>query len=332
MPRRARIDAPGALHHIMVRGMERRDIYLEDEDRLDFMKRLSGLLTETRTECFAWALMSNHFHLLLQTGDVPVATVMRRLLTGYAVRFNHRHKRHGALFQNRYKSILCQQETYLLELVRYIHLNPLHAGLVMDLKELDAFAFSGHAALMGKIPYTWQNTAFVLGHFSQSPKRARKLYRAYVEQGIGRERPDLIGGGLRRSLKGWSETPTGDRVKGDERILGDSDFVQKVLATADERLERRINLRMRGYDINHLARDVEKVLAVQEGTVFARGRFADVVQARSLFYYWAVKELGMKVVDLARKFDQTPSAVSIAVRRGECLAKARGYAPPGYSY
>jgi REP element-mobilizing transposase RayT len=148
MPRRARIDAPGALHHIMVRGMERRDIYLEDEDRLDFMKRLSGLLTETRTECFAWALMSNHFHLLLQTGDVPVATVMRRLLTGYAVRFNHRHKRHGALFQNRYKSILCQQETYLLELVRYIHLNPLHAGLVMDLKELDAFAFSGHAALM----------------------------------------------------------------------------------------------------------------------------------------------------------------------------------------
>jgi len=135
MPRRARIDAPEGLHHIMVRGIERREIFRDEEDRLDFTRRMAVLLSETRTTCYAWAPTSDHVHLLLQTGDEPVATFMRRLLTGYAVHFNHRYKRHGALFQNRYKSIVCQKETYLLELVRYIHLNPLRAMIVKDMTQ-----------------------------------------------------------------------------------------------------------------------------------------------------------------------------------------------------
>jgi len=331
MPRQARIDAPEALHHIIVRGIERRDIYLDDEDRMDFVKRLAQLLVETGTACYAWALMSNHVHLLLQTGDKPITTLMRRLLTGYVVRFNHHHQRHGMLLQNRYKSILCQKETYLLELVRYIHLNPLRAGLVKDLPALDRYAYSGHAALMGHIAYGWQNTAFVLGHFSRSSKQARQRYRAYMEEGVGRKRLDLIGGGLRRSSKGWSDTLTSERVMGDERILGDSDFVQRVLARADERMERGVRLRMQGFSLQQLARHVEDVLGVNEGVVFAHGRFADVVTARSLFCYWAVAELGKKLVDLAREFNLTPSTISIAVRRGERLAKERGYAPPGHN-
>ena len=124
MPRQARIDAPGALHHIIVRGIERRKIFNDDKDRYDFLWRLGDVLEKTRTACYAWALIPNHFHLLLRTGAYPVATVMRRLLTGHASGYNRRHKRHGHLFQNRYKSILCQEETYFLELVRYIHLNP----------------------------------------------------------------------------------------------------------------------------------------------------------------------------------------------------------------
>ena len=88
---------------------------------------------------FCWALIPNHFHLLLQTGKSPIANVMRRLLTGYSVKFNRRHKRHGHLFQNRYKSILVQEEPYLLELVRYLHLNPLRAGIVSTLEELQIF-------------------------------------------------------------------------------------------------------------------------------------------------------------------------------------------------
>jgi len=108
MPRKARIDAAGALHHIIVRGIERRKIFWDDEDRDSFVKRLGQVLTETYTDCFAWALIPNHIHLLLRTGLSPISVVMSRLLTGYAVQFNRRHRRHGHLFQNRFKSILCQ--------------------------------------------------------------------------------------------------------------------------------------------------------------------------------------------------------------------------------
>jgi REP-associated tyrosine transposase len=110
MARLARLDTPGVLHHIVIRGIERRGIFEDDKDREDFIERLSGLLQETTTPCYAWALMTNQVHLLLRTGGVPIASIMRRLLTGYAVRFNRRHGRYGHLFQNRYKSILCEED------------------------------------------------------------------------------------------------------------------------------------------------------------------------------------------------------------------------------
>jgi REP element-mobilizing transposase RayT len=101
MPRPARIDAPGALHHIIVRGIERKAIFKDHKDRANFLKLLGMVLSETVTPCYAWVLMHNHVHLLLKTGLAPVATLMRRLLTGYAQQFNRRLRRHGQLFQNR---------------------------------------------------------------------------------------------------------------------------------------------------------------------------------------------------------------------------------------
>ena len=121
MPRTARIDLPGLLQHVIVRGIERRDIFVDDRDRRLFLERLSQLLSKTDVECLAWALMSNHFHLLLRLRSTKLSVFMRRLLTGYAIVFNLLHKRSGHLFQNRYKSIVCQEDAYLLELVRYIH-------------------------------------------------------------------------------------------------------------------------------------------------------------------------------------------------------------------
>ncbi|HSB70190.1 MAG TPA: transposase [Candidatus Methylomirabilis sp.] len=118
MPRHARLDVSGALHHVICRGIERQPIVRDDSDRAAFVERLGAVLSATRTPCYAWAVLSNHIHLLLRTGAVPLTTVMRRLLTGYAGAFNRRHHRHGYLFQNRYKSILCQDEPYLLELQR----------------------------------------------------------------------------------------------------------------------------------------------------------------------------------------------------------------------
>jgi len=148
---------PGEIYKVTVlayftgaRGIERTKIFRDDKDRKSFLGRLALILEETQTQCFAWAVIPNHFHLLMRTGPTPLSKVMRRLMTGYAVTFNKRHKRSGHLFQNRYKSIVCEEDPYLLNLIRYIHLNPLRAGLVKDLRELDKFPWTGHSTILGR--------------------------------------------------------------------------------------------------------------------------------------------------------------------------------------
>ena len=124
MPRTARLDIAGVLQHVIVRGFERREIFLDDTDRQLFLNRFSNLLIQTETKCLAWSFMTNHVHMLLRPTESKLGHFMRRLLTGHAVTFNLRHQRSGHLFQNRFKSIICEEDPYLLELVRYIHLNP----------------------------------------------------------------------------------------------------------------------------------------------------------------------------------------------------------------
>jgi len=105
---------------------------------------------------------------------------MRRLLTGYAQGYNRRHKRYGHLFQNRYKSIVCEEDGYFQELVRYIHLNPLRAGLVQNLGQLDRYPWSGHGVLTGKVQYSWQDADYVLSWFGKRAGQARRIYRRFV--------------------------------------------------------------------------------------------------------------------------------------------------------
>ncbi len=255
MPRKARIDAPGALQHVIIRGIERRKIFRSDYDRENFITRLAELIPECQIDCFAWSLLSNQGHFLLRTGVVPLSVFMSRLLTGYAGWFNKKYHRHGQLFHNRYKSILCQQDPYLKELVRYIHLNPLRAGLVANLKELDQYPWCGHGVIMNKNKQAWQNINYVYRLFGDRKREARKRYREFVFKGIAEgRRPDLTGGGLLRSLGGWTALKgfhkAGIRVKGDERILGDSDFVENVLKSAEEALEEKYELNARGYDFD----------------------------------------------------------------------------------
>lgn len=206
MPRKARIDAPGALHHIIVRGIERGVIFYDDIDRDRFIERFSRICIDTDTRCYAWSLIPNHLHLLLKTGTMPIRRIMQKLLTGYAVSFNRRHARTGYLFQNRYKSILCQEEPYLLELVRYIHLNPLRADIVADMNGLERFAYCGHGTLLGIRRQDWQNVQDVLHLFSFDLSVARTKYREFVAAGISMgRRNDLIGGGLIRNSGGWEQ-------------------------------------------------------------------------------------------------------------------------------
>lgn len=186
MPRKARIDAPGALHHIIIRGIERKRIFQDSQDFRNFIERLGEILNDTATVCYAWAQMKNHAHLLLRTGYAPLATVMRRLLTGYAQQFNRRHRRHGHLFQNRYKSILCEEDPYLLELVRYIHLNPVRAGLVTDVKALHSYPRSGHSVLMGRRKYDWQDADYVLGLFGKHGSQPERNMLSLSQRGLAR--------------------------------------------------------------------------------------------------------------------------------------------------
>jgi putative transposase len=333
MPRKARIDAPGALHHVMVRGIERRKIFWADLDRDSFVDRLGEVLTHSHTSCFAWALMPNHVHLLLRTGPTPLPTVMRRVLTGYAGQFNRRHRRHGHLFQNRYKSVLCQEDVYLLELVRYIHLNPLRANLVGDYDRLNGFPYSGHCALMGRRNYEWQDTAYVLSLFGEKVSRARRLYSEYVEKGIveGR-RPGLVGGGLIRSFGGWEAVKgskrMGERIKGDERILGDGEFVEEALRRSEERFERRYRYRALGYDYNWLVGRVAALFQIPEKEVTRQGRYPATVEARSVLCYWAVRELGMSTVELSRRLHISQPTASQSVKRGEKAVAERGLQVP----
>ena len=329
MPRRARLDAPGALQHIIVRGIERQRIFRDDEDRNALLTRFGRVLTESSTPCYAWALLPNHVHLLLQTGRVPLSTVMRRVLTGYAVTFNRRHRRHGPLFQNRYKSILCEQEPYLLELARYIHLNPLRAQRVRGLDELDNYPYAGHGALMGKRAVAWQAVGFVLGQFSDREAAARRAYRAFVTEGIalGR-RPELVGGGLIRSLGGWTAAHSrrrgSPRMKGDERILGESAFVLHTLALAEEELAWVEQLARRGVDLEAVARQAADAFGVTPERIFGNERVRTVAGARSLFCYWAVRDLRQTTASLARRLNLSQPAVSMAVRRGADVARERG--------
>jgi REP element-mobilizing transposase RayT len=230
MPRKSRIDAPGALHHIIGRGIDRQKIFTDDADRGEFIRRLAAVVKDTQTFCYAWALIPNHFHLLLRTGATSITTVMQRVLGGYAGAFNRRHRRIGHLFHNRYKSILCQEDAYLLELTRYIHLNPLRSRIVKHIEELDSYPYAGHTALMGALPNDWQETDKILGMFDGHVSTARKAYRSFVEAGVAKGRkPELTGGGLVRSSGGWgavkTRRKTGVHQKGDERILGDGEFV-----------------------------------------------------------------------------------------------------------
>ncbi len=326
MPRKARIDAPGALHHIIVRGIERRRIFSDDQDRDNFIERLGDIVTETETYCFAWALIPNHAHILLRSGQTPLATVMRRLLTGYAVSYNRRHRRHGHLFQNRYKSILCQEDNYLLELVRYIHLNPLRAKIVKSLKDSDKYPYSGHSALTGKIQREFQDTVYVLRLFGEKVPAARKAYRTYVEKGIAQgRRPELVGGGLIRSAGGWSLVKAmrraQDHMKSDERILGDGEFTQLVLDEARERLEERYRLQAQGYDLDKVTIRVSSELGINPEQVWAQGKHPLTVKARSLLCYWAVRKLGFSATELSKKLGVSQPSVSISVKRGEKIAK-----------
>ena len=201
-------------------------------------------------------------------------------------------------------------------------MNPLRAGLVEDMKKLDKHPWCGHSVLMNKTKQAWQNVDYVYGLFSEKKRLARTRYRVYVEKGIlDDKRPDLTGGGLLRSTGGWAVLKglrkVGIRVKGDERILGDSDFVENVLKSAEEELEQKYDLKARGYDFDRVAQRVAEVMKIEIEQVTAFGKSPQTVKARSLLCFWAHRKLGMTTIEIGKRLNIGQSAVSRSSMRDQ---------------
>ena len=329
MPRKSRIDYPGALNHVMVRGIERRNIFSDTKDKQFFTKRLGTVLTDTGTNCFAFALMDNHFHLLLQTGVTSISSVMQSLLTGYAVTYNDRHGRTGKLYQNRFKSILCDKEEYLLQLIRYIHLNPIRVGLVKNLSELDRSPWTGHSVLMGRRHTDWLDTEEVLSNFGRTAKEARKAYREYIQAGITEpETTDLSGGGLVRSIGGaWEALKAagkGQKPTADERILGSGEFVEKVFKEEEELESRSSKLKREGWDFSKVLDTAAQAVGVDPEELMIRGRSNKRSYGRALLCKWMVEDLKKPQIEIAKRLDISHPAVSKLVQKGRRLEREMG--------
>lgn len=311
MPRHPRLDIPDLVHHVIVRGIKRDKIFRDDDDRRNFMQRFHTLLTETDTICYAWALIPNHCHLLLRPRRVALSSFMRRLLTGYAVTHNKRHNRSGHLFQNRYKSIICEEDTYLLELIRYIHLNPLRAQLVPDMKSLDEYPWCGHSEVLGKQPSCGLDIDNVLSLFGTKTKAARQGYHQFIADGIEMgKRPELMGGGLRRSQV-LSQT-SDENMDFDDRILGSGEFVTELRSKGLLTDERPAAV-----SLSQLQLIIEGRYKLGKDGIMQRGRLNNVAEARNVFCFYAVRQLHHPAAEIARHLKIGPPAVSRAIRKGE---------------
>jgi putative transposase len=315
MPRQARLDFPGTLHHVICRGIEKQDIVSDDYDLNSFVERMGNIAHKTQTSIYAWALITNHAHILLRSGPQGLSNFMRKLLTGYAVSYNRRHNRHGYLFQNRYKSIVCEEEEYLLELVRYIHLNPLRAGLVQTLDELDAYPYSGHCVIIGKAGHNWQDREYVLRLFGAKEGRAKKEYRRFIEAGIGQgRRPELVGGGLVRSQGGWSQVIStrrrGDVEISDERVLGSGDFVEKIVAEAEEQQSRLLSGTLALRKVKETIRLMCEKEGIKESELKGGGRRRKVSRIRKRIACELIERYGIPMATVARETGVTTTAIS----------------------
>lgn len=321
MPRQARLDASGTLHHVIVRGIEKRRIVDDQKDREEFVSRLEKVTADTKTSVFAWSLLTNHAHLLLRSGPLGLSQFMRRLLTGYAIGYNRRHSRIGHVFHNRYKSIVCDEDAYFRELVRYIHLNPLRAKLVKDLSELNVFPWSGHAVLIGKIKHAWQERDYTLSWFGQKEGVAKRVYLTYIKEGMSQgKRPDLVGGGLVRSLGGWSAVVSLRSNKQqeltDERILGSGNFVEEILKEADERFKSQMLAKKQRDTMQKIIEDKCRKEKINSKELRLGGRRRVVSRVRADLAHTLMNELGIPSAEIARQLGVSTSAIVKLLQRG----------------
>jgi len=273
------------------------------------LDRLGKILNESGSDCYAWVLMDNHFHLLLRTGEVPLAKTMNRLLTSFATRFNLRHQRSGHLFQNRYKSIVIHEERYLATLIAYIHLNPIRAGLISTMADLSGYRWSGHRAMIGVERYSWQDRDFVLDCLG-----GRQAYLDYLHAVVNQDISNLDGGGAkRRHAIDRQPNTENDARSNDDRILGSPTFVKSL-----SKLKDNGDQDQRHTDVDGLLAAVCEYFDVTQVEMRSRARSKRLGQARAIFATLAAKN-GLAGVEIAKTLNISPPAVTKAMARGKPL-------------
>ena len=254
---------------------------------------------------------------------------MRRLQTGYAGSFNRRHRRTGHVFQNRFKSILVEEESYFLELVRYIHLNPLRAGLLKNLKELDAFPWSGHSTMLGERDLPWQDTEYVLSQFNHRINLAREAYRRFIADGVGHgRRPELVAGGLVASVGGKDQMVSfrrgRERWAFDDRVLGSSEFVLGMLKESEHQRPLRVAPEHQVDLLVNLVTELASRGKVDTREVMSGSRRRSVTAVRAAACWIAVTGLGLPASTVARLLGVRRQAVLQSMERGQTWIQQQG--------
>jgi REP element-mobilizing transposase RayT len=275
MPRHLRVHAPGLLYHIMVRGNNGQPIFLKSADYESFQRILHVVRERYPFYLYAYVLMPNHFHLLLEVSQAPTGRLMQSLLTAYAHEFNRKHGRRGHLFQGRYKAIACERESYLLELVRYIHLNPVRAKLVRRPGE---WRWSGHGEYLRREERGLIDSGPVMGELG-TPAH----YEAFVREGVkGTYRPE------------WHP---GDRAP----FLGSEGFVKKVIKVNEPQNSGKRTT------MEALLKRVAAQARLSVEVLKEKGRSAAVVEARDSFMWQAVTAQGYQAAEVAAFLRCDPS-------------------------
>jgi putative transposase len=300
MPRRPRLDYPGGLYHVMARGVDRGLIFRDDRDRSDFVRRLATLTVVEGIVLFAFVLMDNHFHLVLRRMQRPLGHFLQRLLTGYSVKFNLRHQRVGHVFQNRYKSLLCENEEYLLELVRYVHLNPIRAGIV---QEPAAYRWSSHRLYLQLRPPAWLEARAVLDLFGGHAAYAQFL-RQVTPSG---RRPELVGESNQSSQ---SER----KLWHGNQVLGAESFARRVLSETPMKIrDENESVEPRPF-LPELGARMAAQFGITVPVLLSRTRLRAVSHARHALIHTAVLEQSIRPGEVARYLGISSSAVAQHLR------------------
>ena len=272
----------------MLRGNGGHDIFFSDQDRHHLYRLVQDGVSRFRYRVHGFCLMTNHLHLALQVGAIPLSRCMQNLAFRYTRWINRREKRVGHLFQGRYQTVLVDRDSYLLELVRYIHLNPVRTGMV---KKAVDYRWSGHRTYLWKAEIPWLTTDWILGQFGRRLGEARQRYGMFVREGVGE--------GYREEFHRGSE---------DSRVVGDDDFVGKVLDRLDERIDTRPSL----YKI---VRTVRQAYGMKEAELRVSSQRRVASEARAVIG-WLAMELGSATLsEVGRWCKRDVATISSAVRR-----------------